>query len=223
MAIQFDLGQEAAGLLSKSYTLKKQDIGKDAKLSKQGITMLPESYEIEGIGHLCILNMKVMFGMMKMATVVIAPQDKDLPLMNLDWVHAGGKETLYAELYDTQLAPVSEERLAAFQEIKEKDADLLDVESEPRWYDPILYPCSYRKNGKGIGERLALTARAYLTSYVTWLADAPTCDTDAKRAKNKAFAATLLEKGGPAVNQVTKLFGAETAARLVLSHMYGVE
>ena len=36
------------------------------------------------------------------------------------------------------------------------------------------------------------------------------------------YARTLLEKGGPAVNQFKKLFGEETARRLILGHMYGV-
>ena len=41
--------------------------------------------------------------------------------------------------------------------------------------------------------------------------------------KVKAFAERLFTEGGPAVDQVTKLFGEETAKRLILRWMYGVD
>ena len=43
-----------------------------------------------------------------------------------------------------------------------------------------------------------------------------------ERAKVQAFAERLFAEGGPAVDQVTKLFGEQTAKRLILQHMYGV-
>ena len=44
-----------------------------------------------------------------------------------------------------------------------------------------------------------------------------------KNAKIRSFAETLIRQGGPAVDMMTKLFGAETAGRVILSHMYGTE
>ena len=38
-----------------------------------------------------------------------------------------------------------------------------------------------------------------------------------------AFAETLVKEGGPAVDTMTKLFGAEAAGRVILRHMYGTE
>ena len=45
----------------------------------------------------------------------------------------------------------------------------------------------------------------------------------AKKEKVAAFAETLFSQGGPAVDTIVKLFGRETAERLILHHMYGVE
>ena len=59
--------------------------------------------------------------------------------------------------------------------------------------------------------------------YLKQLAAAPDWDAAAKTAKTRAFAENLLNQGGPAVDQVTRLFGRETAERLILRHMYGVE
>ena len=67
---------------------------------------------------------------------------KDVPLLNLDWVNAFGKETQIVELYDTQLAPYPAEKLAAFDALRARDADLPDPPAgKAHWYDAILYPC----------------------------------------------------------------------------------
>ena len=55
--------------------------------------------------------------------------------------------------------------------------------------------------------------------------EVPQCDeTDAeeKRRKVESFATRLYEDGGQAVNMISKLFGKETAKRVILRHMYGV-
>ena len=62
----------------------------------------------------------------------------------------------------------------------------------------------------------------FLAGYVASLASAPACDRGQKAAKVQAFAERLFDEGGPAVDQVTKLFGDRTAKRLILRHMYGV-
>ena len=68
---------------------------------------------------------------------------------------------------------------------------------------------------------MSRAAQDYLTVYTELLAAAPTCNSTEKAAKVQAFAEKLFEEGGPAVNQVTKLFGEQTAKRLILQHMYG--
>ena len=209
--------------LSKDFTLRQRDLGKDAELKKNGFKFWTESYEVEGVGNLCFLSMSAMMGAMKMETAVLAANEKDMPLFNLDWVLAMGKETQMVELYDDMLEPLSDAAKSAFQAIKDKDADLTDRETDPHWYDDILLPCSYDKTGKGVSDRFNAAAAAYLAEFVSQLKAAPACDKDAKAEKVKTFATTLFTQGGPAVDNVTKLFGTETAERLILSHMYGVK
>ncbi len=218
------LGETVYGLLARRYALKKRDLGADTRLSKSGMTFTTEVYEIPALGQLCLLRMNAMLGLMKMETAVLAVNGKDLPLLNLDWVRALGRETQLVELYDTQLAPYPPEKLAAFEALRARDAELPEPPAAgARWYDAILYPCSYRKAGKGLTERLARAASDYLETYLGQLAEAPACEAAAKKEKTRAFAERLIAEGGPAVDQVTKLFGAETAKRLILRHMYGAE
>ena len=218
-----DLGGTVCQMLSENYRLTKEDLSADARLAKKGMVFETESYTVEGLGHLCVLRMKAMLGLMKMETVVLACEEKDVPLLNLDYVNALGKETQIAELYDTQLAPWPDEAQAAFQALKERNADLPDPPAQSaHWYDAILYPCSYHKAGKGLGARLDAAAEGYMSTFIAQLENAPDCDAEEKRAKIRGFAEELFRQGGPAVDQVTKLFGREVAGRLILRYMYGV-
>lgn len=218
------LGDMVRTLLEQQYTLKKEELGADARLSKKGMVFETEAYEIPDLGHFCILRMNAFLGLMKMETAVLAVTGKDLPLLNLDWVRAFSRETQIVELYDTQLTPYPEKALAEFDALRRRDGDLPAQEAKAaRWYDAILYPCSYHKAGKGLTERLAAAARGYTETFLRQLAVAPACDAKAKQAKNRAFAERLFAEGGPAVDQVTKLFGSETARRLILRYMYGVK
>ena len=146
-----------------------------------------------------------------------------MPLMNMDWVSIPGKQTLIGELYDTQLVPWPGESQAAFSRISDRDHDLPDYTSgSGHWYDNLLYPCSYHKTGRGIASRLEASADDFISLFIDQLEEAPACDYEAKRAKTEAFAQNLAADGGSAVKQFTKLFGKETADRMVIHHMYGV-
>ncbi len=217
------LGGLITDALKKNWTLRREELGADARLSGKGMTFTTEAYTVEGVGHLCIMNMKAMLGLMKMETVVLSTLDRDMPLFNLDWVGVFGKQTQIAELYDTQLQPFPAEKLAVFQALKDRDGDLPEPPAAgEHWYDAILYPCSYHKAGRKLSERFNAAAEGYLRAFAAMIPEAPECDGAEKGAKVRAFAETLVEKSGPAVDTVTKLFGAETARRLILGHMYGV-
>lgn len=224
MAKRTTLRESALAALERDHKLRQEDLGADAHLSAKGMTFETESWTIVDVGHLCVMRMRAFFGLMRMETAVIAPTEVDVPLFNLDWVKAFGTETQIAELYDTQLQSWPDECHEAFEFARSQYADLPDAPAgDPRWYDDILYPCSFHKKGKGTTERMSRAAQDYLTVYTELLAAAPACDSAAKAAKVRAFAEQLFAEGGPAVDQVTKLFGEQTARRVILQHMYGVQ
>ncbi len=223
MKKQADLGEVLREELQKRWSLRQEDLGAEAHLSKKGMVFDTEAYTVEGLGHLCVLRMKAILGLMKMETVVLSSFQRDMPLFNLDWVGVMGKETQIAELYDTQLQPFPDEAQAAFQKLRDRDRDLLDYASgKEHWYDAILYPCSYHKTGKGVSQRLSDAARDYIRCFAEQMESAPLCDAEEKKAKVRNFAETLAREGGPAVDQMTRLFGRETAEKLILHAMYGV-
>lgn len=223
MSKHISLGTQIKSALLWHYKLKPLDIGEDARLSKSGMVFDTETYEVEGIGHLCIMSMKAMVGLMKMETVILSSTEKDVPLLNLDWVSVFGRETQIVEIYDTQLSPYLQEKLNVFAEIKKRDADIKDYEpGGSHSYDAMKYPESYQKTGRGVSERLSAAARDYISIFEAQLYNAEACDKEAKIAKVREFTDTLISDGGIAVNQMVKLFGHETAERMIRRHMYGV-
>lgn len=218
-----DLGTIALVALKNSFELSKKDLGTDERLSKRGMTFTTEAWDIAGVGHLCVMRMKGLAGLMRMETVIIAPTHVDMPLFNIDWIRAFGKETQIAELYNDQLQPWPDVCQAEFEQIRIQHNDIEDMQSEGHWYDDILYPCSCAKQGKGVTAQLSNIAQDYVASYVAQLSVFPACDCKRKAAKVRAFAERLYSEGGPAVKMVTQLFGQETAKRLIVQHMYGVK
>ena len=219
------IGEYTLQLLSKKYTVNPCDLGSDAQLSQKGFHFDTEAYDVSGLGHLCIMKMKGLLGLMKMETVVLAVSDKDVPLYNVDWIAAFGKEMQIMELYDNQISFQPDSLLQAFQKIKDRDAQLPDKTSdEEHWYDDILYPCSYAKKGdKKTKNRLYRAARDCTRVFLARTAQAPSCNPEVKKEKIRSFAENLFSNGGPAVEMLTKLFGEETAKRVILGHMYGVK
>ena len=221
-----DLGQYTVESLGRYFDLVPKYLGEDAHRSKRGMTFETKSWEIRGVGHLCVLRMNAFLGLMKMETIVIAPFEEDLPLYNADWVKAFGTETQLAELYDTQLEPWPGEVQGKFDKIKAAFADLPDAPTGEHWYDSVLYPCSIHKKGKGLTDSLNKLAEEYTDLFVAELAAAAAagkCQADLKKARVSEFAHKLVANDGPAVSMMAKLFGKETMQRIVLKHMYGVE
>ena len=65
-----------------------------------------------------------------------------------------------------------------------------------------------------------------IRAYCAQLSEVPRCDIEDREAKNakiEEFATELYRHGGQAVNMITKLFGEETAKRVIVQHMYGVD
>ena len=217
------MNDQVLEMLKKEYEVDQLNIGNDASLGKKGMKFGMRSYEVKGVGHLFLMDMKAMLGLMKMETAVIASEKKDVPLFNIDSISAMGNKTQLVEFYDNQLAPLSDEAAGRYMRIKESGPDLEPYVSGEHWYDPILYPFSYAKKKKGNTEVFDEICRKYVAEYLEQLKSAPECDPNEKKAKTASFAQGLLDHGGPAVDQFRKLFGEETTKRIVLKHMYGID
>ena len=222
MNIDF-IGNDVLSELQIRYHVTEKDLGEDAHMSKNMMHFLVRVYDVKGVGNLCILTMNGMMGLMKMETVVLSCNTKDVPLLNMDTVKVMGNKTMIAEFYDTLLNHEDRTMESECQKIKDADADIPDYSSGEHWYDVLLYPCSYAKKTKGKDNRTDISLKKYFQLYLKELERAEACNPDEKMGKNRAFAQGLLDHGGPAVDSVRKLFGEEKAKKLILEYMYGIK
>ena len=208
--------------LKKHYEVIPVDIGKDGFLSNKGMNFEIKCYEVKDLGHLCLMKMTAMLGLMKMETAVLSADQRDVPLFNMDRVVVFGNKTQIIELYDSQIEPLSEEDVGRYVRIKKEAPVPKPYEAGEHWYDSLLYPFSYRAKGRD-AKVFDDICQKYIDEYIRQAKAAPKCDHRQKQEKNRVLPEGLVKNGGPAVNQFRKLFGEETARRIVLNRMYGLD
>ena len=75
-----------------------------AKIDKNGMHFRITTYAVKGFGHLSVIDMKAMLGLMKMESVILNAETRDLPLYSGDLIRVAGKCTILQEFYNT-IAP----------------------------------------------------------------------------------------------------------------------
>lgn len=207
-------------LIKKQYALREVNVGEFAALKASGMKFSVKAYHAEGLGHVSVMRAKGFFGLMKMDTLMIVPQDKDLPLYSYDRIFAMGNDTLIVELYDTMTGEVDMSKLDI---VKEQYSQLPERDPGEHWYDEIKLSQSISKKGKKAqtAELDAMTLKhfeAYLSAPAGEVTD------KAKKAERSAgYVNGLLEYGGPSTDVFKKEFGEEKTARLFREVLFGTK
>lgn len=207
--------------ISLRYPLKEKSVGEFACFKASGMKFDCSAYEAEGLGHVSVMTAKGFFGLMKMDTLIIAPENKDLPLLSYDRIYAMGNDTLIMELYDTKLIKAD---CAKVEEVKRKYASLpdrfKDGEEPKHWYDDIRLPQSIAKKGKK-----KHNFDAFVSEYVKAYLETETSNSDRneKILKTSQYAEGLLKNGGPATDVLRKELGEEKTATLLRKVLFGTQ
>ena len=206
--------------LNRLYGLKPVIGNPNAKIDKNGMHFTITTYEVTGLGHLSVIDMKAMLGLMKMESVVLNAETKDLPLFSADYIRAAGKNTLLVEFYDTMVEPLAKEPAAVYRRVKEKYKDLPPYSSGPHWYDSIRYDFTFGASDSSLKEKADKITADYFDAYLENIAVAPGADPILKREKTQAYVNGLFQNGGPAVDQFKKLIGEEAAREVFEKYVF---
>ena len=211
-------------LIKKSHALENKSVGEFKTFKAKGMTFVCEAFNAEGLGHVSVMRAKGFFGLMKMDTLVIAPENKDLPLLSYDRIYAMGNDTLIIELYDTMGENKAE--LSSVRAIKKKYSTLperfAEGEEPKHWYDDIRLPETTSKKGKKAHTN---SFDAYTLDYISaYLSlDGETCDRDAKIARTEIYASGLISQGGPATDVFKQEFGEEKTSNIIRGVLFGTK
>ena len=211
-------------LIKKNHALNPKSVGEFKTFKAKGMTFVCEAFDAEGLGHVSVMRAKGFFGLMKMDTLVIAPIEKDLPLLSYDRIYAMGNDTLIVELYDTM--GESKPELAAINAVKMKYARLperfAEGEEPAHWYDGIrLTETTSKKGKKGNTADFDAYTLDYVSAYLSL--EGEKCDRDVKIARTEIYATGLITQGGPATDVFKQEFGEEKTGEIIRGVLFGTK
>ena len=206
------------GILRENYSLRETDAGEYASLKVNGMRFSIKAYYAEGLGHVSVMKARGFFGLMKMDTLMIVPQEKDLPLYSYDRIFAMGNDTLIVELYDTLTEPLD---LSSLDGVKAGFTHLPERDPGEHWYDGIKLPQSLSKKGKKAQTTdLDALTEAHFKAFLHAPANAVS-DKAKKQELSAGYVNGLLTNGGPSTDVFKKELGAEKTADLFHRVLFG--
>jgi len=190
----------ALATLRENYTVTPIDVGDYKEMKIYGIMKFDvEQYDIEELGNLSIMRMNM--GLMQMATVVITPQDKNLPLLSADYMYILSNRKAYLEFYDVvkEKDDTYNKLLNSLAEAISAYDHLENIEASEAWYADLLTVTSY-KGGKADADKdLEKQLVDSLQAYLSHAKALPMLSNEEKAEKiaiTVAYTDGLIEKGG---------------------------
>lgn len=199
--------------LRQTHTVTPLDVGEYKDLTLYGIMKFHvEQYDVEDLGNLSVMRVNV--GLMQMATFVITPQDKNMPLLSADYMYILGNRKSYLEFYDVvkEKDEPYQQLLTALARVQTDYEHLKNVETTPAWYAPLLTVTSYKGGGFGADKDLESLLVNSIHTYMQHAAQLPLLSGEARDEKiaiTVEYTDGLIEKGGISTDIFKKELGNE--------------
>lgn len=204
-------------LSAAGYGITEISTGKFANIDRLAMHIKIRAYDIDRVGRLSTVEMRAMFGLMRMQTFIITPLDKKLPVFSYDLIKAMGRDTLIIELYDVAANGVT---ISSLEGIKAAYANLPEKELGKNWYDGMKLAASVAKKGKKIGPQCVELSEKYISAYVDALTTAESADSSRQAAATKDYVDGLFKNGGPSTDQFKKMLGEKEAYDLFANYLF---
>ena len=207
------------GLIQENYIVNEIEVGEFSQFKAKGMKFDIKAYHALGLGHISVMKAVGFFGLMKMDTVIIVPQEKDLPLYSYDRIYVMGNDTLIVELYDTM---INRSDFTNLDEIKEKFQYIPERDPGIHWYDSIKLGQSISKKAKKeVTKELDLFTLEHFRAYLA-VNTTDGVDIKMKKELSSHYVNGLLEHGGPSTDVFIKLFGVEKTTELYKKILFGI-
>lgn len=199
--------------LNETYTVTPVDVGDYKEMKIYGIMKFDvEQYDIKEIGNLSIMRMNM--GLMQMATVVITPQDKNLPLLSADYMYILSNRKAYLEFYDVvaQKDEAYNSLLTTLADIQKNYEHLENIEASEAWYADLLTVTSYKGGSFDADNDLKGMLVDSLDAYLAHAKQQPLLTSEEKAEKlaiTVKYTDGLIEKGGISTDVFKKELGPD--------------
>lgn len=211
--------------LKKSYTVTPVDVGDYEEMKIYGLMKFHvEQYHIEELGNLSV--MRVNMGVMQMATFVITPTDKNLPLLSADYMYILSNRKAYLEFYDVvkEMDGAYKQLLNALSGTLENYTHLENITPSEAWYKHLLTVTSYKSGPTAADSDLEMMLVESLHTYLTHAKQLPLLSEEQKREKlaiTVEYTDGLIEKGGISTDVFKKSLGNEETKKFFDNVFFG--
>lgn len=211
--------------LNIQYTITPIDTGDYKEMTIYGIMKFHvEQYNIKELGNLSI--MRVNMGFMQMATLVITPQDKNMPLLSMDYMYILGNRKCYVEFYD--VVEQKDESYNSLMELLsgvEKKYDYLeDIETSTAWYEHLLTVTYYKGGNSDYDEDFKNMMIDSLSTYLSHSKELPKLSGSQRSEKLRItleYTDGLIEKGGVSTDVFKDSLGDEETKKIFDNVFFG--
>lgn len=211
--------------LNKQHTITPIDTGDYKEMTIYGIMKFHvEQYNIKELGNLSI--MRVNMGFMQMATLVITPQDKNMPLLSMDYMYILGNRKCYVEFYD--VVEQKDESYNSLMELLsgvEKKYDYLeDIETSTAWYEHLLTVTYYKGGNSDYDEDFKNMMIDSLSTYLSHSKELPKLSGSQRSEKLRItleYTDGLIEKGGVSTDVFKDSLGDEETKKFFDNVFFG--
>ena len=200
--------------LNQHFTVTPVDAGEYEEIKIYGIMKFhAEQYDIEELGNLSI--MRVNMGFMQMATVVITPRDKNMPLLSADYMYILGNRKSYLEFYDVVKEKDEQynQLLEALSKVQDNYTHLEDIVPSEAWYEHLLTVTAYKGGKSKADADMEKMLTDSIRVYGEHAAGLPLLSAEEKAEKiaiTMEYTDGLIEKGGISTDVFKKELGEET-------------
>lgn len=211
--------------LEEHYTVTKLEIGEYSEMKLFGLMKFDvEQYQIEQLGNLSV--MRVNMGLMQMATVVITPKDKNLPLLSADYMYILSNRKCYLEFYD--VVKEKDDRymqlLSALSDVIGQYEHLENIEVAPAWYQSLLTVTTYKAGKTSMDADLEKMLIDNLHTYLEQSQQFPLLTEEERVEKQNItldYTDGLIENGGISTDVFKKALGDEETKKFFDQVFFG--
>lgn len=185
-----------------------------------------DHYYVENVGNLSV--MKLNMGLMQMATFVLTPDKKDIPLLSADYMYMLPIRKTYLEIYDLVINDddTYKSYLSEFDNIRNKYDNLKNLEHSEDWYSSLLTVSTYKQSGVSDDAATAEMLAENVDLMLRMADEYPELNSEqqeTKRAIIVGYSDGLIEKGGISTDVFKKSLGKEKTKDFFDKVFFGTE
>ena len=127
------------------YNCKSVNAGVFGKVMIEGAKFKISAFDVKEVGRVATVEMKRLIGLWEMQSLIITPNEKDIPIYYYNRHREKGNYVCRVEMFDTQLNEIV---VSDFIELEKKYDILQDLEQSERWYDDMKLYGAVKKGGE---------------------------------------------------------------------------